>query len=438
VCIRGKKAKQQYVLQLFYDQIDDQISLVVAVESKIGQSSSYFNGLYAQQPADCHFPILSIRYSSEFIAFDVCFKPPAGEAIPPDAVGRIPLHKSKIPLNAQSIHAMLKLMAFWVQTFSSLYNPLTQRWDVGRIAFKKDQTCLEVDGRMFKLFSNDVGAARKPGLYFNYVPHVSCIQGRASKNEYYILSYPKISGSHWPSHLKHVFALIQSIQNLSLQFHIHGDIRLFNIVFHSQVCQSFSFYAFFLSGIIILFFHCQDDGVSIIDWDLSGSLSDLYPDSYNHDIGPDGTRHPGARAGQPLDRVHDVYALLALLHKFQLADQELNGRYHALLPSLDAITGSQLVSLLPHLLEQMQSSFGDGTGIVIQKLPLIESLLQLHNSGTGSLRQVFLLLLCDCPFDVWFNINPCCSRHSTMMNWTILSKSCLSSLQRRSLPACRT
>jgi hypothetical protein len=62
---------------------------------------------------------------------------------------------------------------------------------------------------------------------------------------YDVIRYPKIQGEHWPSTLEHVVSLLTVVVNLhKSRYIVHGDIRLYNIVF-SRVCEIVDIFAVF-------------------------------------------------------------------------------------------------------------------------------------------------------------------------------------------------
>jgi hypothetical protein len=198
---------------------------------------AYFQHLVCQQGPNRH-PILSVRYTHDLMSLDVLYESEGRPA-------RIPLVE-KIPRNRKSWHAMLSCMALWAYHFSEqvVSNAATT-------VLKPRSNQIEIDGFIYKMFR--YGSSRSPDLFFLFVPGTEWVLNTSSNPNfmYDVIRYPKIQGEHWPSTLKHVVSLLTVVVNLhnSRNF-VHGDVRLFNIVFSEvsfslPIIGSFFFFFFF-------------------------------------------------------------------------------------------------------------------------------------------------------------------------------------------------
>ena len=107
-----------------------------------------------------------------------------------------------------------------------------------------------------------------------------------------VIAYPMVEGTHQPSQVSHFIGLIEQVQALHADGMVHGDLRLYNVVF------------------------CEGGKTQLIDFDFSGRKAvKSYPNGFVHEL-PDGKRHKEATAGKKLKTEHDCFALAALMEMY--------------------------------------------------------------------------------------------------------------------------
>ena len=113
-----------------------------------------------------------------------------------------------------------------------------------------------------------------------------------------VIAYPRVEGTHQPSQVSHFIALIEQVVALHNAGLVHGDLRLFNVVF------------------------CENGSAQLIDFDFSGeNVVKCYPKGFVAEL-PDGKRHKRASAGKKLRVEHDCFALAALMEMFTCQDDQ--------------------------------------------------------------------------------------------------------------------
>lgn len=162
---------------------------------------------------------------------------------------------------------------------------------------------------MFKLFDYGParGEVRKPNIDIMKTVHAeNDINLHAEKGcNVYVLETPWFDGDHEPTTLEHVSLLCDQLQKLHEKVYVHGDVLRQNIIFGKD-----------------------DEGNSVtelIDFDYSGAANiKKYPKTWNTEFEE---RHGGAKGGEQLMEVHDVYAAIVILCLyFQWREDEKEGR----------------------------------------------------------------------------------------------------------------
>jgi hypothetical protein len=107
-----------------------------------------------------------------------------------------------------------------------------------------------------------------------------------------ILVMPFLEGNHYPSCAGDFLPIVNQIEEMHKNGHVHGDLRLANVIFNGEKSQ-------------------------IIDFDWSGEVrKKCYPDGWVLKI-PDGQRHARVKAGRQLLKCHDWFALLGMMKMFR-------------------------------------------------------------------------------------------------------------------------
>jgi hypothetical protein len=112
-------------------------------------------------------------------------------------------------------------------------------------------------------------------------------------DDFKVIRYDKIDGDHSPRKLCQLGVILQELLSLHLKNVVHGDIRLYNMIF-------------------------SYDGVSakLIDFDFAGmECKTYYPNGYLEV--PDGERHPLAKSNRKLYRVHDLHSFASICCMFE-------------------------------------------------------------------------------------------------------------------------
>jgi hypothetical protein len=123
---------------------------------------------------------------------------------------------------------------------------------------------------------------------------VNAFQGRLV-----IIKYPHIDGSHIPHNYQQFHHIMEELMQMHSQGWVHGDIRLANMIFHSENNDS-----------------------RLIDFDFAGVAGTaVYPAGYNHNI-KDGFRHRDAVSAALLQPLHDVYSLGCIIGQLFRLDLE--------------------------------------------------------------------------------------------------------------------
>ena len=124
-------------------------------------------------------------------------------------------------------------------------------------------------------------------------------------NEMDILVYPCLPSSLLTTAVKggDFIPVLTQLKELHAEGLCHADIRASNIVFNGN------------SSCLIDFDYCVREDAGM-----------LYPLSWNVEI-PDGERHPNACAGQPIERLHDVFSICAVMLKFAPRDADQNSQW---------------------------------------------------------------------------------------------------------------
>jgi Phosphotransferase enzyme family len=107
-------------------------------------------------------------------------------------------------------------------------------------------------------------------------------------NDLVVIEYPAINGTHGAKRVEQMIHVVDQLQKLHESNLCHGDIRGYNVLFN--------------------------EGTScLIDFDFAGVCGKKqYPEGYIVDI-PDGKRHEGAKGGEFLQKIHDCFALAAVM-----------------------------------------------------------------------------------------------------------------------------
>ncbi len=138
---------------------------------------------------------------------------------------------------------------------------------------------------------------RLPDLFKTYVlgAKITLVSDNLS-----FVQYPSIDGTHRPSVVGHFISGLQLLMKMKASNHVHGDLRLANIIFKS------------------------DQSTGFIDWDLGGVCGTrLYLPNFNPDI-EDGRRHSDARPDNKLQFEHDWFAFAAIMEFYTPAAAATN------------------------------------------------------------------------------------------------------------------
>lgn len=158
----------------------------------------------------------------------------------------------------------------------------------------KDFEKLPKGNYVYKIFDYrsrevDENQRRKPDLFFKYLKDTRTVyEGK----DICILVMPYLKGTHYPSRASDFLPIVEQIEDMHNNNHVHGDLRLFNIIFNGRYSQ-------------------------IIDYDYSGvNKKKCYPDGWVTEI-PDGERDQReAQPGRPLKKEHDWVALVGMMKLF--------------------------------------------------------------------------------------------------------------------------
>ena len=110
-----------------------------------------------------------------------------------------------------------------------------------------------------------------------------------------VIEYPAVYGTYGARRVEQMTQVVEQLQQLHESNICHGDIRGYNVLF--------------------------DEGKScLIDFDFAGVCGEKqYPEGYTVDI-PDGKRHDGARGGKYVQKIHDCFALAAVMKLHECKD----------------------------------------------------------------------------------------------------------------------
>jgi serine/threonine protein kinase len=220
-------------------------------------------------------------------------------------ITRIPLVHEAVPVSTHAVHALLRVLAFWVRHWAPF---IAARQIPPLDNLLPDITCLEVDGYMYKAFRT--GSDRNASMYRHLSVPVEYVVRRIRGMT--IIRYPKIEGGHVPQTLAHVCSLLGAVIALHHNGVVHADLRFYNVVFKT------------------------DNMAALLDFDLSGQPGKTYPPGFNQGI-PDGVRHSDAVSGRPMQFAHDVFSLIAMLKSLKLSNKTHNAEYQALLKSSNSL-----------------------------------------------------------------------------------------------------
>jgi serine/threonine protein kinase len=114
-----------------------------------------------------------------------------------------------------------------------------------------------------------------------------------------VLQYKYIPGNHKASSGIQFLRILEQVSFLHKDKFVHGDIRESNIVF------------------------AGNDVATLIDFDLSRKAGQPYVSNFNVDIN-DGKRHESAQPFQPMNYVHDYFALAEVMKLYESKDDTTN------------------------------------------------------------------------------------------------------------------
>jgi hypothetical protein len=147
-------------------------------------------------------------------------------------ITRIPLVHEAVPVSTHSVHALLRVLAFWVRHWAPF---IAARQIPPLDNLLPGVTCLEVDGYIYKAFR--AGSDRDASMYSHLSVPVECVVRRIEVGGMTIIRYPKIEGGHAPTTLAHVCSLLGAVIALHHNGVVHADLRFYNVVF--KVCHHF-------------------------------------------------------------------------------------------------------------------------------------------------------------------------------------------------------
>jgi hypothetical protein len=173
--------------------------------------------IFSFQQQTRSYPILSVRYSHSMIILDVLLKRHG-------KITRIPLVHEAVPVSTHAVHALLRVLAFWVRHWAPF---IAARQIPPLDNLLPDITCLEVDGYMYKAFRT--GSDRNASMYRHLSVPVEYVVRRIRGMT--IIRYPKIEGGHVPQTLAHVCSLLGAVIALHHNGVVHADLRFYNVVF---------------------------------------------------------------------------------------------------------------------------------------------------------------------------------------------------------------
>jgi serine/threonine protein kinase len=165
-----------------------------------------------------------------------------------------------------------------------------------------------------------------------------------------------IKGDHNPKSVGAFTSVIEQLHFMHDDGIVHGDIRIFNIIF-------------------------TEDGKSqLIDFDFAGVANEQrYPHGFAFEL-DDVERHPMAKAGGVLCPEHDSFSLASIMKKFELSDKTLESFWKEAILCLEKNELEKAVEILhPHsddgikvkddALSLLLASYsGNGTAIANQRI----------------------------------------------------------------------
>jgi len=118
----------------------------------------------------------------------------------------------------------------------------------------------------------------------------------ARSEERIVLEYPMVAGGHRPTNAGDFAPILAQLSKMHNDRHVHGDIRLANMVFNGKDSK-------------------------LIDFDFSGEEEEVwYPDGYAKVA--DSKRHKDAIETWPILRDHDCFSMAHILGLFTIAGKE--------------------------------------------------------------------------------------------------------------------
>ena len=155
----------------------------------------------------------------------------------------------------------------------------------------------ELEQKVFKSFDN-----RSKNFKRNEIENQTQLGGNlfTIKDDYKILVYDYIDGTHLPKKIDHLIQIINQLADLHKQGKNHGDIRLYNLIF-GEKCL-------------------------IIDYDYVGLKK--YPSGYN--CVWDTVRHQSAKGDAEIKKEHDWFSLGEIAKMFNPIDQNLKNEWLSL------------------------------------------------------------------------------------------------------------
>ena len=162
------------------------------------------------------------------------------------------------------------------------FKELSLRTVANRRRVLVDDECYYV----YKLFDKEVWPEYKVNLELMRSLHIECEDMLPDNGRLSILRYPWIPEGAWPTSVRQFEGALKQLSALHRQNLVHGDIRLANIIFSTEATSH------------------------LIDFDLAGSTTDMYPLEYNTSFTE---RHPGALPGKNMRPEHDKFAMYTVI-----------------------------------------------------------------------------------------------------------------------------
>ncbi len=167
--------------------------------------------------------------------------------------------------------------------------------------------------RMYKIFRDSWCDADYLAVNLSFLPDAAEV---ALGQNVRVLSYRRLPGDWLPTHIGQLMALSRQLGQLVQAGIVHGDIRLYNVVF-APIDESAPTYV-----------------AHFIDFDLSRPVGSRYPVQLSPNI-CDGDRHPDAlQFNAIMQHSHDFYSFLHLLRLFRPQSKSLRSQYLSAVASL--------------------------------------------------------------------------------------------------------